>query len=117
MRRREFLGALGGAAVAWPLKVRAQQPNAVVGWLHGADAQSFTAELNAFRRGLQENGYEEGRNLAIEYQWAEGQFERLPAMARSDLRSWSRHGVFHRDVELMAQMPFSASSRWRDLNG
>jgi putative ABC transport system substrate-binding protein len=62
--------------VAW-----AQQARAVVGWLHGADAKSFKGELDAFRRSLQENGFEEGRNLTVEYRWAEGQFDRLPAMA------------------------------------
>ncbi len=80
MQRRTFLGILGGVAMS-PLAVRAQDAMPVIGWLHGADAQSFAGELTAFRQGLKEGGYEEGRNLAIEYRWAEGQFDKLPAMA------------------------------------
>jgi putative ABC transport system substrate-binding protein len=79
MRRRSFLGLLGSAAVV-PFAARAQS-KPVIGWLHGADAKSFAGELAAFRKSLQENGYDEGRNLAIEYRWAEGQFNRLPALA------------------------------------
>jgi putative ABC transport system substrate-binding protein len=85
MKRRDFIAGLGGAALA-PLAAGGQSSTPVIGWLHGADAKSFASEAAAFRRSLQENGYEEGRNLAIEYRWAEGQFDRLPTMAADLVR-------------------------------
>jgi putative ABC transport system substrate-binding protein len=80
MRRREFLGVLGGA-VTWPLAARTQQAMPAIGFLNGGARDAFAPMVEAFRRGLGEHGYEEGRNIAIEYRWAEGQFDRLPAMA------------------------------------
>ena len=82
MHRRDFIKVVAGSAVTWPLAARAQQPTLpVVGFLNVASADGYQPMVAAFRRGLQETGYVEGQNVAIEYRWAEGQSERLPAMA------------------------------------
>ena len=79
VQRRKFIGMLGGIA-AWPVMARAQQSAmSVVGVLHGVSAAQWTDRMVGFHRGLGEAGFAEGRNVAIEYRWADGQFDRLPA--------------------------------------
>lgn len=82
MRRREFLRVAGGAAASWPVVARAQQPKMpVIGFLHGSSATTSTDLAAAFREGLRNSGYDEGRNVTIEYLWADGQPDRLPILA------------------------------------
>jgi putative ABC transport system substrate-binding protein len=86
MKRRELITLIGGAAaassVSWPIAAHAQRPSLpVLGLLHGVSAAQWAARMAGFHRGLSETGFAEGRNVAVEYRWAEGQFDQLPAMA------------------------------------
>src|SRR5262245_10871702 len=84
MRRRQFISLLGGAAT-WPLAAEAQTP--VVGFVGSDSPDQYVARLQAFRQGLKEAGYIDGQNLALEYRWAQGRNDQLPALAADLVRS------------------------------
>lgn len=87
MQRRKFITLLGSAAVTWPLAALAQQPRIpVIGVLNGGSAEGISHLVEAFRQGLKETGFTEGQNLAVQYRWANGQYDRLPELAADLVR-------------------------------
>jgi putative ABC transport system substrate-binding protein len=102
MRRREFITALGGMVVAWPVVTRAQQPVRKIGFLSVSSPGLHAPFVAAFNEGLKEAGFIEGQNLAIEYSWAEGKFDRLPALAAD---------LIHDKVDVIAAMSGDLSIR------
>jgi putative ABC transport system substrate-binding protein len=113
MRRREFITLLGGAA-AWPLAARAQRPTLpVIGFLNGTSPEGYGRFLLAFRQGLSETGYVEGRNVLFEYRWAEGHYDRLPTLV-ADLIS-SRVTVIAKTATTTIPIVFTTSSDPVDL--
>ncbi len=103
MKRREFITLVGGSAVGWPLTAYAQQPAMpVIGFMSSRSPTDFSHLLQSFRRGLGETGYVESRNVTIEYRWAEGRYERLPAVAAE---------LVSRQVAVIASFGGSAAAR------
>ena len=103
IQRRIFLATLGGAAVVWPLAASAQDSAVpLIGFLNSASPGPFARLAYAFRQGLREGGYVEGRNVTIEYRWADGQFARLPELAAE---------LVHRRVSLIVAVGGTVSAR------
>ncbi|WLB24212.1 ABC transporter substrate binding protein [Bradyrhizobium japonicum] len=102
IRRRKFVAVLGGMTVAWPLVTRAQQPVKKIGFLSVSSPGAHAPFVAAFNEGLKEVGFLEGQNLAVEYAWAEGNFDRLATLAA---------GLIHNRVDVIAAMSGDVSIR------
>jgi putative ABC transport system substrate-binding protein len=110
MRRREFITVIASAAATWPLAAHAEPvTGAVVGFLSGRSLSTDADLVKAFKRGLKETGYIEGQNLKIEFRWAEGQFDRLPAMA-ADLIGGGAAVIFAGGMDVQVRAVKSALS-------
>jgi len=104
VRRRDFIKVIAGSAVSWPLAARAQQPVLpVIGFVNNASCQGYEPQVAAFLKGLGEAGFVEGRSVAIEYRWAEGQVDRLPALLAD---------LIHRRVAVIAATTKSPARCW-----
>jgi putative ABC transport system substrate-binding protein len=93
MKRREFIAGLGSVAASWPFPVSAQSPRPVIGFINAATPQGYARMLSAFLKGLSETSYFENQNVTIEYRWAQGEIDRLPALAAD---------LVHREVTVIA---------------
>jgi putative ABC transport system substrate-binding protein len=108
LKRRDFIRLLGGTAATWPLAARAQQPTPAIGYFSGRSAASDRSMVAAFRDGLGETGYVEGKNVAIEFRWADGQYERLPSLA-DDLARRRVSVIFTSGSELTTRAAMAAT--------
>jgi putative ABC transport system substrate-binding protein len=117
MKRREFLGVLGGAATAWPFMAREQQPMLVMGFLSAVSPGPFAQRIAAFHRGLNEAGFVDGQNVAIENRWAEEQYDRLPALAADLVKRPVKLIVTYTDAAAFAAKAATATIPIVFING